>query len=59
MSVSLNVEQHLQHPITALFAMEILKGSSKHGIISIQNGYEHCECMNETELSQRVELKRP
>ena len=26
----------LQHPIAVLFAMELLKGSSKHGIATIQ-----------------------
>ena len=39
-SVSPNVwytKLHLQHPATALFTMELLKGSSKHDITTIQN----------------------
>ena len=39
-SVSLNVYYHtklyLQHPITALFTVELLKGSSKHGITTVK-----------------------
>ena len=30
-------ELRLQHPTTALLTMELLKGSSKHGITTIQN----------------------
>ena len=39
-SVSLNIwytKLHLQHPATALFTMELLKGSSKHDVTTIQN----------------------
>ena len=40
-SVSFNVyyhtKLHLQHPITALFTVELLKGSSKHGITTVKN----------------------
>ena len=38
-SVSLNISYtklHLQHPATALFTMELLKGSSKHDVTTIQ-----------------------
>ena len=38
--------------------MELLKGSSDHVTTTIQN-LSDFECMNETELSKRVELKRP
>ena len=39
-SLSLNAyytKQHLQHPTTALFTLEPLKLSSKHGITTTEN----------------------